>query len=131
MKKIFTLLVSIAMLSTAFAQFGQKGQRDYDNSKDVAVNDFSHRPDKTDDWYRGEYYFTPRERDIEIARINREYDYRIQSVKNRLFMNGFQKRLQISYLQNQREKEIESVFAKFNDRKNKFNDFKNKKRKHW
>lgn len=126
MKKIFTLLFSTALLSTAFAQYGQKNGQGWDKDKDVyASNDNrGHGHDKY-----GSYYFTPRERDMQIAQINREYDYKIRSVKNQYFMSWHQKKRQISILENRRDNEISDVYAKFKDRRNQFGDgYKNKGR---
>lgn len=131
MKKIFTFLITIAMLGTASAQYGQKDKRDYDNQKDVAVNDFNHKPGKDYDGFRNTYYFTAREKDMQIAQINREYDYRMQSVRNKFFMSWHQKKRQINFLQEQRDKEIRIVMAKFYDRRNLFINHGRKNRHNW
>jgi hypothetical protein len=80
MKTIFTLLFTMAMFSTTFAQYGQRGQRDRDN--DVYASNDNRGYDHHDKGYGG-YVFTPRERDMQIAQINRDYDYRMQCVKNK------------------------------------------------
>ncbi|HEX2682744.1 MAG TPA: hypothetical protein VHL77_02355 [Ferruginibacter sp.] len=136
MKKIFTLLVlSTAMLSTAFAQYGQ---RDRDKSVDVYVyndngynhdNDFGKGYDK--DLGRGAYIFTEREKDMAIAQINREYGFKIQSVKSRFGMSWFQKKRMINNLEDQREDEIRMVMHKFNSPKNKFGDFGRRNGRRW
>ncbi len=114
MKKIFTLLFSMALLSTAFAQYGPKDDQGR-NNRDVYA-DNHHRGQGG----YGSYYFTARERDMQIAQINREYNYRIRSVKNHFFMGWYQKKRQINYLENKRNSEINAVYAKFNDRRNRF-----------
>lgn len=126
MKKIFTLLFSTALLSTAFAQYGAKTGQDWNKGKDVyAAND--NRGHDHDNY--GGYYFTSRERDMQIAQINREYDSKIRSVRNQFFIGPFQKKRQISILENKRNNEISAVYAKFNDRRNQFGDgYKNKGR---
>lgn len=120
MKKIFTLLFTSAMLTSAFAQYDPNNNWDKNNKEDVYVKEGKHGHD--DDRFKDRYYFTPRERDMEIAQINREYDYKIQSVKNKFFMSWYQKKRQIEFLKDQRENEIRRVYAKFNDRRNKFNN---------
>jgi hypothetical protein len=127
MKKIITLLFGMAMLTSVFAQFDQQDM--YQNNKNVAANDFR-KHDKDNDRY-GRYYFTPKERDFQIAQIKREYDYKIQAVKNKHFMGWYQKKRQIDFLQDQREKEIRMVWAKFNDRRNKFGDHDRRDRRNW
>jgi vacuolar-type H+-ATPase subunit I/STV1 len=130
MKTIFTLLFSMAMFSTTFAQYGQKGQRDKDIDVYVSVDnkDFGHHDKKF-----GGYIFTPRERDMEIAKINREYGFKIQSVKNKSFMTWMQKKRIINNLEEQREDEIAQVIRKFRSPKNKFDDYGygRKDRKNW
>jgi len=122
MKKIFTLLIAATIFSTAFAQYGQKGQRDSNkDNDDYAYND-NHRYDKHDKGNNGWYIFTPRERDMEIAQINRSYDYKIRSVKSQFFTSWFHKQRQIRFLEEQRDKEIHAVKYKFSDRRNKFGD---------
>ena len=131
MKKIFTLLFATAMLSSAFAQYGSRDDRDYKNGRDVVINDGQRGFDKDDNRFGGKYYFTAREKDMQIARINREYDYKIQSVKSKFLMSWMQKKRQIEFLKDQREKEIFLVIAKFKDRRNQCNDYGYDKRNHW
>ena len=128
MKTIFTLLFSMAMFSTTFAQYGQKGQRDKDIDVYVSVDskDFGHH-----DKNYGGYIFTPRERDMEIAKINREYGFKIQSVKNKSFMTWMQKKRMVNNLEEQRDGEIAQVIRKFKSPKNKFGDYGRKDRKNW
>jgi len=128
MKTIFTLLFSMAMFSTTFAQYGQKGQRDKDVDVYVSIDnkDFGHH-----DKNYGGYIFTPRERDMEITKITREYAFKIQSVKNKPFMASFQKKRLINNLEAQRDGEIAQVIRKFKSPKNKFGDYGRKDRKNW
>ncbi len=157
MKKIFTLLFTTAMLSSAFAQYGQKDQRDQrdnDKSNDVYItndnqgyNKYNNDYDRDDKGYdrhdkgydrgydrgygRGMYVFTAREKNMQIAQIIRVYDYRIQSVKNRFAMSWFQKKHIINNLETQREEEISQVIRKFRSPRNKFGDFGRRNDKHW
>ena len=126
MKKIFTLLVSTVMLSTAFAQYGQR-DRSKDNDMYVKNDNRGFNKHNKDVW--GGYYFTPKERDMQIAQINREYSYKIQAVKNKPFMGLFQKKRAINNLEEQREGEIRAVIFKFNDKRNQYGDrYKDNKR---
>ena len=140
MKKIFTLLVlSTAMLSTAFAQYGQGRQRDNDRSTDVYVSIDNNGFDKHDGfgndfgkgYGKGAYIFTAREKDMAIAQINREFAYKIQSVRNRFGMSWFQKKRMINNLEEQRDAEISLVMRKFHSPKNKFGDYGRRNGKHW
>ncbi len=137
MKKIFTLLFSSALLTTAaFAQYGQR-----DKHADVIIVNSNNGYDKNHDrdgrdydrdgrnydrdgkgYSRGAFIFTARERDMQLNQINREYSYKIQSVKNRYGMSWYQKKRIIYNLDEQRDQEIAMVWAKFNHKKNKFGD---------
>lgn len=130
MRKIITLLFVSAMLTSAFAQYDPKNKWNKNNKDDSYSKDGKY--DEGDDYrYKNSYYFTPRERDMEISRINREYDYRIQSVKNKYFMNWYQKKRQIEFLKDQREREIRRVYARFNDRRNKYHMHTRWDKKDW
>lgn len=130
MKKIFTLIFSIALLSTAFAQFTQKGQRENGSGNDVYASNDGRGYDKYDNRYdkprhgnHGWYVFTPRERDLEIAGIHRKFDYRIRETKYNMFTGMFHKSRQIRFLEEKRDQEISAVIYKFKSPKNKFGDF--------
>lgn len=129
MKKIFTLLFATALLSTAFAQPGQRN-RGNDKSNDIYVAGNNQGYGHDNHGIHGTYFFSPRERDMEIAHINRDYNYRIQAVHNQFFMSRYQKRLQIRKLDAQRDTEIHAVDHKFNDVRNQFGDFRKKDKKY-
>jgi hypothetical protein len=134
MKKMFTLLFAVGLFTMAQAQPGtrdnrQNDRRDdgsagqwdkdkgYDNDRNVVI---SHNPYDKDDLF--DKRISPeRRRDMEIAKINREFDLKIQRVKNSFFMSRFEKQRQIRFLQDQRQREIRMVYAKFN-KKNRFDD---------
>ena len=130
MKKIFTLLFASVMLTSAFAQYDPNNDWGKNNKDDGYAKDGKHRHDD-DDRYKGGYSFTPRERDMQIDQINREYDYKIQSVKNKFFMSWYQKKRQIEFLKDQRDNELRRVYSKFNDRRNKCNDYGRRDKKDW
>jgi hypothetical protein len=139
MKKIFTLLFATAMLSTAFAQYGQKDQRDRGRDDDVYASNSNrdngrHENDYGKDergYERGAYVFTVREKNMQIEQIYRDYNYRIQTVKNKPFMAWFQKKRQIANLEAQRDAEICQVNNKFNSPKNQFGDNGRNDKKRW
>jgi len=130
MKKIFTLLISTAMLSTAFAQYGQKDQRDRGRDNDVYASN-NHRDNDHYDKGYGTYVFTAKEKNMQIEQIYREYNYKIQSVKNKPFMAWFQKKRLINSLEAQRDAEICQVNDKFNSPKNLFGDYGRNDKKRW
>ena len=121
MKKIFTLLFAVGMFAAAQAQPGNRDNRQIDRRDDnkfdndesfVAINVSFDR----DDHFGNNRFSNERKRNMEIAKINREYDYRIQRVKNSYFMSRWEKQRKISFLQEQRQQEIRMVYAKFNKR---------------
>jgi hypothetical protein len=121
MKKLITLSAAVLFFTVAFAQY-DKGNRKNDdgyNSKDVVYNDnrYNH-DDRRDD----RYTFNNREKEMQIARINREYDRRIASVKHNWFMSRSKKNAVICSLEEQRNDEIRMVFARYNHRNNRFDD---------
>jgi hypothetical protein len=124
MKKMFTLVLTAILISgAAFAQYGPK---DYGNNGNGNGNgrNTGWNDNKGDKYGKGAYYFSARDRDMEIADINREYDRKMQVVKNRFFMSRRQKEAQLCALDDQRKMEIKQVWAKFNDRKNKYGDYR-------
>lgn len=119
MKKIFTLIFSIALISTAWSQ---RSNEDWNNQTDGYSKNDNRVYRHNDYGNSGFYYFTPRERDMMIDRINRNYDYKINNVKNQFFMNWIHKKRQIRNLDMQRNYEIQAVNDKFNSRRNRFYD---------
>ncbi len=131
MKKIITFLFTVSMMSSAFAQFGSKdqqyGSRDqqygkdqkdygYNNkANDAVFNDGRYK--RNDDHFNDNNFFAMRERDMQIAQINREYDFKEQSVRNRIFMGLGKKQKLICMLEDQRKSEIQQVYANFSDRR--------------
>lgn len=138
MKKFFTLLFAVGMFAMAQAQPGtrdnrqedqQKDQRDfnqgYGNGKDLVINNNTYG---NDDRYDKDFSFGEREKNMQIARINREYDYKIQKVQRSFFLNRFEKQRQIRFLQEQRQWEINKVLYQFRDHRGHHNDHS---RRHW
>ena len=130
MKKTFTFLATVVLMTTvAFAQNNGNHQRDNNygtnnngrnNPHDVVINYNPRRGGGYDDRGGRGYYFSEREKNMQIAQINNEYFHRIQSVKSKFFMGRYQKERIINSLQAQRESEVRSVWIKFNDRDNRY-----------
>jgi hypothetical protein len=120
MKKIFTLLVAVGFLTAMNAQTGSRGrdnrdnqqndQRGNNNSKDVVVNNGRY---DNDDRYdnAGSYNGNIR---MQIAQVNRKYDFKIQKVKNGYFMRRNEKMRVIRSLEAQRQQEIRMLYARNN-----------------
>ncbi|MEQ1797952.1 MAG: hypothetical protein ABL872_08360 [Lacibacter sp.] len=118
MKKIFTLLFAATLFTAANAQNGNRDNKQYDQRNDqtgygkpVATN--NDRYDKDDRRDYGKFSME-RKRDMQIAQINREFDYKIQKVRSSFYMNRFEKQRQIRFLEDKRRMEIKKVYMQFN-----------------
>jgi hypothetical protein len=134
MKKIFTLLFAVGMVTLSQAQPGnrdnrQPDQRDFDRKNDkvvVVVNDHSEFDRDYNSFEKGLRFddrISP-ERNIavQIARINREYDLKIMNVKRTFFLSRWEKQRKIEYLEDQRQWEIKMVYKAFKNKRSRYND---------
>ena len=113
MKKIFTLLFAVVILTSSNAQNGTRDRDDWNNNRsgnDIARGD--NRYDR-EHHYNNSRFERERRMNREIARINSEYDFKMQRVRNALFMNRFEKQRQLRHLQNMREREIRKVHYQY------------------
>ena len=121
MKKLFTLIAAVMLVSVGFAQHGPgRANSGYGNDRDVAYNEYD-RYDRRNNRDRV-YSFTPRERDQAIGAINREYDRRAQEIRFRAFVSPMRKNNMLRQLEMNRRQEINSVYDKFNSPRNMFGD---------
>ena len=120
MKKIFTLLVSVTLVASAFAQYKGGGDKDFGNKgKDMVYGDGYKKDYGRHDNY---YSYSTRERDMQIAQINRQYDWKIQDVSRRFFIPRFKKEQMIRQINDQRNDEIRMVYAKFSMGNNHYDE---------
>jgi len=134
MKKIFTLVFVVGTFTMAQAQYGTRDSRqtdqrnnqptdqrdvnrDFDNRNEVVVDINAYDRDGR---YNNNNSFDRNMR-MQIARINQEYDYKTQRVMRNYFMSRYEKQRQLRFLQEQRQREISMVYAKFNDRRGRGN----------
>ncbi len=122
MKKIFTLLVAVGFITAINAQTGsrsrdnrdtrdqQTDQRGNNKNNDVFVNDGRY---DNDDRYNniGSYNGNIK---MQIAQVNRKYDFKIQKVKNDYFMRRNEKMRVIRSLEAQRQQEIRMLYSRNN-----------------
>jgi hypothetical protein len=144
MKKIFTFLFALGLFAAAQAQPGNRDNRDrddrkvdqrddndndrYDNGRNVVVD---HNPyDNRDDRYGNSKFGNERRMRMQIARINQEFDYKIQRVRNNYFTSRWEKQRQIHFLEDQRQQEIRRVYVKFKY-KNRYDDHGYPDRRHY
>ncbi len=135
MKKIFTLVFAVGMFTLAQAQPGNRDNRQNDQREviKVVVNDNDRydndRYDK-DDRYGNSSFGNERRMRMQLAEINREFDYKIQRVRNSFFLNRWEKQRQIRFLEDQRQREIRMVYAKFKN-KNRYDDRNDRSNHHY
>jgi hypothetical protein len=134
MKKFFTLLFAVGMFTMAQAQPGSRDNRQNDqrndqrndqqndqqydqrNNRQMDQRDFNDGYDNNGFDKNGRYFdkFSMEKRKrMEIARINQEFDYKIQKVKRTFFLSWFEKQRQIRSLEQQRQWEIRKVEIKY------------------
>jgi hypothetical protein len=129
MKRMFTLLFAVGIIAAAEAQPGsrdnrQPGQRNhqsndrwdddkFDNDRNVIDVNLSF---DRDDRFHDSRFSNERKRDMMIAKINREYDYRIQRVRNSYYLNRWEKMQKIRFLEDRRRQEIREVYMRFGKR---------------
>jgi len=123
MKKIFTLLVAVGFLAAMNAQTGSRDNRNnrdthdrqqndqWGNNKDVIVNDGRYNNGDRNDNNFGSYNGNRR---MQIAQVNRKYDFKIERVRNDFFMRRFEKMRVIRSLEAQRQQEIRMLYARYN-----------------
>ena len=122
MKKIFTLLVAVGFLTAMNAQTGSRDNRDSRNNQQndagvnrngngVIVNDGRYDNDDRYDNNFGSYNGNIR---MQIAQVNRKYDFKIERVRNDFFMRRYEKMRVIRSLEAQRQQEIRMLYARNN-----------------
>ncbi len=118
MKKVLALLVAVTLVSSSFAQY-RSNDGGYNKGKEV-YNDWG--KNKNDNRDNDRYSYSTRERDLQIANINRNYDQQIREVNHKMFMSRSKKEKAIFRLEIQRREEIKDAYARFNDRRNRYDN---------
>ena len=118
MKNIFTLLLSVGFFATSFAQSGHqtnnKKSNEYVTNKEYKKID-SHRDNL--------YTFSAKERDMQIDKINSNFNLKVKSIISNRRIKKSEKRVLIQKAQKEKGQQIEAVNAKFNSKFNAaFND---------
>jgi hypothetical protein len=98
MKQIFTFLISLGTFATSFAQYSP-----------------DHRDDRYayNDHFNGK--FSPGDKDFQIQKINREFDFKIQAIQNNWSLRRHQKKVAVRELERERLRQIQIVNARFRD----------------
>ncbi|MEO7490033.1 MAG: hypothetical protein ABIU77_23150 [Ferruginibacter sp.] len=115
MKKIFTLaLLTTGTISIAAAQSNDHRNSPYANNKNEVKafgNDYHQQPgfdkNKTVAYNVPSFYF--KEKEAQIEKINRTFEWKINAVKMNRHLRGFEKNKQIRMFDNQRREAIAQV----------------------
>lgn len=107
MKQLFTLLISLGAFATSFAQYSP-GHRD-DNYV-YSQNDH----------FGGN--FSPRDKEFQIQKINREFDFKINAIQSNWSLRRHQKKVAIRELERDRSRQIQIVNARFHNWKRGYDD---------
>ena len=110
MKKLFALLLALGGMTAVFAQNG----RNRNESRDVILGKESNRTVYDD--RRDNDRYRKNELETRIERINREYDWKIESVKRDRYLRNGEKKRRIRDLENERRDRIREARQRFNDR---------------
>jgi hypothetical protein len=121
MKRILTLLLAVGALSTLHAQSREETRRiilgdrtnNGRNDRDVVLgpNDNSRYP--------GGY---SNDRQYQIDQVNREYDNKINSIRNNGHLNNAEKQRAIRQLEQDRQRRIAALNRSYRDRNDRYDD---------
>jgi hypothetical protein len=113
MKMIFILLFSISALATSFAQTGSH-QIKKRNNQYVTNAEY-----KKIDCHRDNIYtFSAKESDAQIAKINKDYNFKITAIKSNKRISRHNKKVLIQKAQLEKSQQIQEVNSKFNSKFN-------------
>ena len=123
MKRILTLSIALIAVTGAFAQ-KSNSYPNRGNDRDVILGGDNNRSvyNNGSSRYNNGYTFSARERDVEIQRINREFDYKIRDVEQARRMRSSEKNYQIRLLEQQRRQQVKAVKDRFQDSRNQYNN---------
>jgi hypothetical protein len=107
MKKIFTLLFSVGIVGSVFAQSGH--QERIKVSKDITFNKAPETLMSSKTTMYDNYSFNNADKDRKIREINKEYDRQIMQVKMNRRLRSFEKQRQIRMLEAQRDQKIREL----------------------
>lgn len=115
MKKIFTLLLSTGIITVAVAQDTYHNDWNKNNGygKPGGVTMKDNRSTSDKDRFDKDSYFMKQKMDMEIDRINDEFNRKIQGVQRNFFLSRIQKERKVRKLEDQRQDKIKDVYRKY------------------
>jgi hypothetical protein len=115
MKRILALFLFMGAITAASAQYSRNQSRDIVLGRPGSGNVYNEYPGNNS------RYSSTRERDAQIERIKREFNWKIQAVDNDRYLRNSAKRRKIRLLENERDDRIRQVFRQYNDQ-NRYNN---------
>lgn len=111
MKKMITLLLSFGLFATAFAQNNRQQNNSRYNRDDQYATTSNGKFDSRNDrkFYDDRSVSFARERDATIARINRDYNFKVMSIQSNRYMKNRQKKLAIRDVEFERARQLQMV----------------------
>lgn len=107
MKKVFALVIALGAMTAVFAQ---RGYDHRDESRDVILGQQNRNVyDNHNDGY-----YSSSEKDAQIQRITREYNWKIESVQRDRYLRKAERKRQIRFLENERNARIREVIDRYN-----------------
>lgn len=115
MKKIFTLAFLIGVYATSYAQYNHP-QYNENIGEQYATSGGQYYNGNGAKFYESNHFVTHREKDFEIARINREFRMKVYSIKRDRYLRHHQKKVAIRIAEDQRGSQIQFLNEKFRTR---------------
>jgi hypothetical protein len=111
MKKVFALVIALGAMTAVFAQRGYDRR---DDSRDVVLGQGNRNVYSNNNRGYNNGSFTIRERDEQIQRIRRQYNWKIESVQHDRYLRKAEKKRQVRFLENERDARIREVWERYN-----------------
>ncbi|MGH2649262.1 MAG: hypothetical protein ACRDE8_16900 [Ginsengibacter sp.] len=111
MKKIITLLFSLGLFATSFAQYNHQQNNEWNKRNDQYATSNGKYNNRWDD-----HNFSAGDRDFQVEKINRDFAYKIRMIQNDRYMRHREKRAAIREAKNERSRQIQWVNERFSRR---------------
>jgi len=123
MKKIITLLFSVGVFTTSFAQYNR-----HRNSEDKNYGSENHWNDRYANSSKGNRNhdrdhkygrssgnnYSAQERNFQVEKINRDFNFRIRAIQNDRYLRRRQKKAAIREAEAERSRQLQIVYERFN-----------------
>ena len=112
MKRILALFLFVGAVTVASAQSSRNQSRDIVLGRPNSVYGNNNRNNNYGS--RNNDYYSIRERDAQIERIKREYDWKIRNVYNDRYLRNSAKKRKVRMLEDERNDRIREVMQRYN-----------------